>query len=125
VGSDVTRVDPPDDDDEEVASSLEDKRELARPTEARPAVGRTAWDLAYAVGATEHTSRVLRELDPVEVIAVVAYGYVLWARPQESPGFLIFLGAVAGYHLALRPLARFGQVWLFSKMQRIMERRRQ
>lgn len=116
AGAELTRVGRPDDDDEAVASSIS-AQELARPTEAQPVVGRTPWDLVYASGATEHATRVLRELDPVELIALLAYAYVLWIRPGQDPNLLMFLGALAIYHLVLRPLTRLGLGWVVSKMR--------
>jgi len=117
---DLTRVDRPDQDDDEAASSYAGR--VQGPTESRP-TSNTAWDFAEAMGAPEHASRVLRELDPVEVIAIAAYAYVLWRRPEESPGFLVFISCVAGYHLILRPLARFGQLWLASRAQKAWGRK--
>ena len=69
---DLTRVDRPDQDDDEVASSYAGR--VQGPTESRP-TSKTAWDFAEAMGAPEHASRVLRDLDPVEVIAIAAYAY--------------------------------------------------
>jgi hypothetical protein len=113
-------VDRPEDDEDVVASSTAGQ-DLARRTEAQPAVGRTAWDFADAMGASEHASRVLRELDPVEVIALAAYAYVLWRQPDQNPGLLWFLLALAAYHLVLRPLARLGLMWLYSRMRRTLD----
>ena len=118
-GADITRVDMVDDDEAASITTAGRERPDSPITQSSPVIGRTAWDVAHAAGVAGHADRVLGELDPVELMAVLLYAYLVWKAPDKAPSFVLFVALLAGYHLVLRPLLRIGAIALATVVGRM------
>jgi hypothetical protein len=71
-------------------------------------IGRTPSDLLHESGASKSLSRVLSEVDPVEVFFIGAYVILSgWGYSQHPIWPFSYFGlSILGYHLFGRPLAK-------------------
>jgi len=97
-----------------VASDLDASSD--EPTGANEVVGRTYADILYKVGALKTFGRFISECDPAELLGVTAYIILgIWGKSQGLVmPFWWFLICLAGYHMLLRPIARYLS-WLADK----------
>ena len=72
-------------------------------------VGRTPSDLIHESGGNKALSRLLHEIDPLEVLLITAYVILSgWGNSQHPIWPFSYFGlSILGYHLVGRPLARY------------------
>jgi hypothetical protein len=90
--------------------------ELVRTSDTQ-VVGRTTPDLIYEVGLPSALAKLIAELDGIEILGTTAY-VLLMTLGKQGPvmSFWLFLILLAGYHIALRPIASFVS-WKFERIK--------
>jgi len=116
--ADQTTVDLPEEEEEEIASTVSQVEGGPSAVSVTPkgAFGRTVWDFLTETGAQRPVSKLLAEVDPIEILGTVTYLFIAWLRPESLISILSFLGLLALYHLVLKPFYRIIIVLIAPKV---------